>query len=103
MKMEIVATIISVVCTILAVIAGYYIYIRKKIEEEALNAINKAEDTDKIGEEKMKEAVETVYSVIPTVAKPFISKQIIETIVQGIFDKVEEYARKQVSKEKTKE
>lgn len=98
MKMEIVATIVSVVCTILAVIAGYYIYIRKKIEEEALDAINRAEDTDKHGEEKLEEAVQTVYDVLPQVIKPFISKEFLKTIIQKVFDKVEEYAKKQLNK-----
>lgn len=100
MNWELILSIISCIFTLAAIIVGYYIAIRKKIEQEALDAINKAEDTDKIGEEKMKEAVETVYSILPAVAKPFVSKQLIETIVQGIFDKVEEYARKQVEKNK---
>ena len=94
--MEILATIISVVCTIIAVIAGYYIYIRKKIQEEALDAINKAEDTDKHGEEKLNEAVETVYNVLQAVIRPFISKELLKTIIQRVFDKVEEYAKKQM-------
>lgn len=98
MNWELLLTILSCLCTITAIVIGYYQTIRKKIEQEALDAINKAEDTDKIAEEKMKEAVETVYSILPAVAKPFVSKQLIETIVQGIFDKVEEYARKQVEK-----
>ena len=85
MKMELVATIISVVCTVVSVIAGYYIYIRKRIEEEALDAINKAEDTDKHAEEKLEEAVETVYNVLPSVIKPFISRALLKTIIQKVF------------------
>lgn len=98
MKMELVATIISVVCTVVSVIAGYYIYIRKRIEEEALDAINKAEDTDKHAEEKLEEAVETVYNVLPSVIKPFISRGLLKTIIQKVFDKVDEYAKKQLQK-----
>ena len=96
--MELVATIISVVCTVVSVIAGYYIYIRKRIEEEALDAINKAEDTDKHAEEKLEEAVETVYNVLPSVIKPFISRGLLKTIIQKVFDKVDEYAKKQLQK-----
>lgn len=99
MNWEIILTILSCLCTLLAIIFGYYQTVRKKIEQEALNAINQAEELDKIGAEKMKEAVNTVYSIIPKIIKPFISEKLIETIIQGVFDKVEEYARKQSSKE----
>ena len=95
MNWELILSIVSCLFTLAAIILRYYLAIRKKIEQEALNAINKAEDTDKIGEEKMQDAVEIVYDIIPAVAKPFISKKLIETIIQSVFDKVEEYARKQ--------
>lgn len=98
MKAEIIITIVSIVCTIVSILCGYYIYIRKKIEQEALDAINKAEDTDKIGKEKMAEAVETIYNILPACVRPFISKDMIEIVVQGVFDKMEEYVRKQVKK-----
>ena len=99
MNWELILSIVSCLFTLAAIVISYYLAIRKKIEQEALNAINKAEGTDKIGEEKMQDAVEIVYDIIPAVAKPFISKKLIETIIQSVFDKVEEYARKQVNKE----
>lgn len=95
MNWELILSIVSCLFTLVAIVISYYFAIRKKIEQEALNAVNKAEDTDKLGEEKMQDAVETVYDIIPAVAKPFISKKLVETIIQGVFDKVEEYARKQ--------
>lgn len=95
MNWELILSIVSCLFTLAAIVISYYLAIRKKIEQEALNAINKAEDTDKLGEEKMQDAVEIVYDIIPAVAKPFISKKLIETIIQSVFDKVEEYARKQ--------
>ena len=98
MKAEIIISIVSIVCTIVSILFGYYIYIRKKIEQEALNAINKAEDTGKVGKEKMAEAVETIYNILPACVRPFISKDMIEIVVQGVFDKMEEYVRKQVKK-----
>ena len=98
MKAEIIITIVSIICTIVSILCGYYIYIRKKIEQEALNAINKAEDTDKVGKEKMAEAVETIYNILPACVRPFISKDMIEIVVQDVFDKMEEYVRKQVKK-----
>lgn len=100
MNWELILTIVSGVVTVLSVVLGYYQYIKKKIEQEALNAINKAEDTDKIGAEKMRDAVKTVYELIPSVAKPFISEKLVEMIIQNVFDKVEEYAHKQLEKDK---
>lgn len=96
--MEYVLTILSIICTVVAVVISYYQFIKQKIEREAIDAINKAEDLDKIGAEKMKEAVKTVYAVIPAIAKPFVSEVLVETIIQSVFDKVEEYARKQLNK-----
>ena len=95
MNWELILSIVSCLFTLVAIVISYYFAIRKKIEQEALNAINKAEDTDKLGKEKMQDAVEIVYDIIPAVAKPFISKKLVETIIQSVFDKVEEYARKQ--------
>lgn len=95
MNWELILSIVSCLFTLVAIVISYYFAVRKKIEQEALNAVNKAEDTDKLGEEKMQDAVETVYDIIPAVAKPFISKKLVETIIQSVFDKVEEYARKQ--------
>ena len=99
MNWELILTIISSVATLAAIIIGYYQYIKKKLEQEALNAINEVEQGDKVGSEKMKEAIQIVNNIIPVVARPFINDQLIESIIQGIFDKVEEYARKQIQKD----
>ena len=98
MNWELILTIASSFLTIVATILGYYQHIKKRLEQEALDAINKAEETDKIGAEKMQDAIKMVYDIIPVVARPFISEKLIETIIQGVFDKVEEYARKQLEK-----
>lgn len=103
MNWELILTIASSVLTIVVTVIGYYQHIKKRLEQEALDAINKAEDTDKIGAEKMQDAIKMVKDMIPAVAKPFISDKLIETVIQGVFDKVEDYARKQLEKEKTKE
>lgn len=102
MNWELILTIVSSVITVAAAILGYYQHIKKRLEQEALNAINKAEETDKIGAEKMQDAIEMVYDMIPAVARPFISEKMVEMVIQGVFDKVEDYARKQLEKEKTK-
>ena len=46
----------------------------------------------------MAEAVETIYNSLPACVRPFISKDMIEIVVQDVFDKMEEYVRKQVKK-----
>lgn len=98
MNWELILTTISSIVTIIATIIGYYEHIKKKLEQEALNAINKAEETDKVGTEKMQDAIKMIYDMIPAVARPFISEKIIERVVQNVFDKVEEYAQKQLKK-----
>lgn len=96
---EIVLTILAGICTVTALFISYYFYIKRKIEAEVPGAINGAEDTGMSGEEKFNEAVETIYSLIPVAVKPFITRNLVETLVQEVFDKMEEYARKQVNKE----
>ena len=81
---------------------SYYLAIRNKIEQAAKDAINIAEDLDKIGAEKMKIAVEQVYAVIPAIVKPVFPKDFIEQIIQEVFDKMTEFAEKQVAKEQKK-
>ena len=98
MNWELILTIVSSVIAVAAAILGYYQHIKKRIEQEALNSINKAEDTDKIGEEKMQDAIKMVYDMIPDVARPFISEEMVELVIQRVFDKVEDYARKQIEK-----
>ena len=88
-------TISFALLTIIVTIYSYYLAIRKKVEACALDAINEAEELEAVGKEKMRAAVDTVYSIVPLVAKPFLSKELIEVIIQSIFDKVEEYAKKQ--------
>ena len=89
-------TILFALLTIVVTIYSYYLSVRKKIEESALTAINDAEDLDAEGKEKMRVAVDTVYSLVPSVIKPFLNKQLVEVIIQSIFDKVEAYAKKQM-------
>ena len=98
MNWELILTIVSSVIAVAAAILGYYQHIKKRIEQEALDAINKAEETDKIGAEKMQDAIKMVYDIIPDVARPFISEEMVELVIQRVFDKVEDYARKQIEK-----
>lgn len=100
--MEIYINIALGVLAIGVTLFSYYLAIRNKIEQAAKNAINVAEDLDKIGAEKMEIAVEQVYAVIPAIVKPVFSKEFIEQIIQEVFDKMTEFAKKQVAKEQSK-
>ena len=81
-----------------ATLLSYYLSIKNIIRNAAEQAINAAEEMDKIGEEKMAIAVEQVYALVPEVAKPFFPKATIQVMVQLVFDQMEEYALKQVNK-----
>lgn len=90
-----VLTIVFGILTVLATFVGYYLSIKNKIKEAAQDAINMAEELDKIGAEKLEAAVEQVYNIIPVAVKPFLSKGAVTLLVQATFDKMEEYALKQ--------
>lgn len=93
---EVLVNILVSLGYVVLILLGYYVSIRNKVKNEALNAINNAESqNDKSGEEKMQLAIESVYSAIPVVAKPFISKDFIRIAIQAAFDQVEAFAEKQ--------
>lgn len=96
---EVVLTILASICTVVALFISYYFYIKRKIEAEVPGAINGAEDTGMSGAEKFEEAVDTIYALIPIPVRPFITRGLVETLVQEVFDKMEEYARKQLDKD----
>lgn len=98
MNWEILLTVLASICTVIALFISYYFYIKKKIESEVPGAINGAEDTGMSGAEKFEEAVDTIYALIPIAVRPFITRVLVETLVQEVFDKMEEYARKQLDK-----
>lgn len=88
-------TIILSLATAGLAVFSYYLVIRKAITDESLRAIVSVEDLDVIGEEKMAIAVEAVYSILPAIARVFISRKMLEIIIQSIFDQVKAFAEKQ--------
>ena len=99
------AQIIDIVLGVLAVLisfVGYYFYIRAKINKAATDAVNDAEEPDKIGAEKLEAAVDQVYALVPAVLKPILNKTIIAQLIQEAFNKIEAYAKKQIAKKGTK-
>lgn len=84
--------------TVLLTGLSYYFYIRAKISDATTSAINIAEDSDKVKEQKMALAVSEIRRILPPGASLFISDKFIENIIQKAFDKIEEYVHKQLSK-----
>ena len=82
--------------TLLVTFIGHYFYVRGKLHKAAAGAITNAEQDDKTGEEKLELAVDQVYSLVPTSLKVFIHRGTVKKIVQAAFDKIEDYAKKQV-------
>ena len=94
--LETILSIIFAVFTAAGAVFSYYMHIKNKLKDEALKAINSVEGLDLVGEEKKKLAVESVYSIVPAIFKPFITIDVIDLLVQFTFDEVEEFAKKQV-------
>ena len=74
---------------------SYYFSIRSKIQRAAGDAINVAEDLERLGNEKMEIAVNQLYEIVPPIIKPFITKSVLQSIVHFTFDRMEDYAYKQ--------
>ena len=94
-------TIFNVVLALLSVFficLSYYFYIRAKINAATEDAVNNAEQDDKTEAEKMSLAVDQIYGIVPIVLKPFITRKVIQAIIQKAFDNIEAYAKKQVKK-----
>ncbi|MCH5164167.1 MAG: hypothetical protein J1F36_04045 [Clostridiales bacterium] len=97
MTYQIISIILGVIAVIISFI-GYYFYIRSKIMSAATGAVNNSELEDKVGEEKLELAVEEICALIPSFMKPLFPCSFIREVVQAAFDKIEEYAKKQIDK-----
>lgn len=95
------STIINYILGIIAVIisfVSYYFYIRSQVISAATKAVDDAEQEDKTGEEKLNQATEQVYSLVPVILKGIITKQFVKHVIQDTFDKIQNYAKKQINK-----
>ena len=95
----------EIIMTILAVIFGglsLYVGSKKKIGDVVAEFIDQAEeiykDSTQSGGEKFEWVITKIYSIIPTALKPFITRELISTVVQKTFDFMESYAKKQLDK-----
>lgn len=89
--------ILAVLSVALLLVSGW-IGIKKKIQLEAENAINDAEDTELVGAEKMERAIDSVLAALPVPAQLFVTRDVIETVIQATFDGMEIYAKRQLEK-----
>ena len=96
-KGDIISLVLGLISVLLSFI-GYYFYVRSEIYKRTEEAINNAEATGEVGREKLKSATEQLYLTVPSFLRSFIGRDAIEVIVQSAFDKIEEYAKKQIKK-----
>ena len=100
---EIILTVLLAVLTIAATFLSYYLYIRRKAQEAAEGAIGDAEEFEKTATEKLEQATEQVYSIIPSVLKFILTKEVVRAIVQKVFDRIKTFAEKEAANHKKKE
>ncbi len=98
MNLNEILNIALIVLTVLSTLVGYYFKIKEKIFKEINGLINNAEDGESIGADKMQSVVDNLYKLVPAPYKGILNKNVLEKMVQMAFDKIEEYAKKQVNK-----
>lgn len=96
---------IRIALTVLTVVFGTlsaYLRENQKLRNRAVEYIAEAEeiykDVTKAGGQKFSWVVETLYNLVPPVLKIFITKKLIEAIVQNTFEGIEQYAKMQLDK-----
>jgi hypothetical protein len=95
--MEIIEIILGIFTIVLTFISYYYA-VKNNLQKAAGDAVNSAERNELEGKEKMAIAVEQIYDIVPTVLKPLFTREMIEKIVQEVFDKMQAFAKKQAEK-----
>lgn len=96
---------IQICIDVLMVIFGFlcmYIKTKKDILDKAAGKISEAETVyesyTKAGNEKFEWVVDAIFSCVPPVMKPFITRTFIGETVQKVFDQIESYSVKQLDK-----
>ena len=90
--------IILVVLGVIITFVTYYFKIKNKLQDAVNGSINDAEQEGVSGEDKMNQVVNDLYSLVPIAYRTIFTKDFIQKLVQKAFDKIEEYANKQVNK-----
>lgn len=98
MSLNEILNITLIVLTLLSTLVGYYYKIKENILKEINGLINNAEDGESIGADKMNQVVDNLYKLVPVAYRGILNRNVLEKMVQMAFDKIEEYAKKQVNK-----
>lgn len=91
-------SIIMTILTILSSILGHYFTIKDKLQSAINGKIDEAEFNLSDGKEKMEYVVSELYKLVPLPYKKIFNRNFIEKLVQEAFDKIEDYAKKQINK-----
>ncbi len=82
--------------------ASIYYQTNTKISYYVAKLIDEAEhvykDAAKAGGEKFEWVVTALYGMVPAMLKPFITRQVLENLVQSTFDAMQQYATTQVGR-----
>lgn len=95
--MNVVNVILGITAVMLTLV-NYYYSVKSRLQRNAGDAINEAELSEFDGEDKMKIAVFQIKQLVPDLFKPLFTDEVIEKIVQEVFDKMQDFAKKQVNK-----
>lgn len=96
--LKIILNILVAVAAVVLAFVGYYFYVKNKIQAALNGEINDEENSEAKAEAKRQEVVERLQALVPAVLKPFLTQKVLTALVQAAFDKIEEYAAKQVAK-----
>lgn len=102
MNWEIVLTIVFAILSIAGILVSYYLGIKNKITKAIADEVDKAEIDEVDGPAKKAEVIAQLQKLIPAVLKPFITYNMLDRLVQTVFDGIERYAKKQVVKKEDK-
>ena len=96
---------IQILTTVLWIVSGFLaIYFKEKtnivsqISEKIAEAEDIYKDYTKAGNMKFNWVCDVIFSYVPVVLKPFITREMIGGLVQKVFDSIEVYASQQLDK-----
>ena len=95
-------SIVMTVLTVISTVVGYYFNIKQKLLDAVNGKIDEAEIDELDGEQKMEYVVSELYKLVPATYRGIFNKSFIKKLVQKAFDKIENYAEKQVNKKTSK-
>ncbi|MCL2797497.1 MAG: hypothetical protein FWD58_05545 [Firmicutes bacterium] len=98
---DIVAIVLGV-ASLAGTFVSHYFYIREQLHKSVGGVIDSAESIFTEGKEKFDFAVERLMTLVPMLFRPFIRRAWVECLVQFAFNKIENYAKKQIDKKDNK-